>query len=76
MEMSLKGSRDGFTDIYRREMGFSRPRSVARRFSASEVPKYFIFIGFSFLNFSVIIIVLGFTLRYIYRPWLDVEVIN
>ncbi|KAK1589151.1 hypothetical protein Q3G72_030966 [Acer saccharum] len=37
MDWSYKGAKDGFTEIYRREMGFSRPRNVARRFSASQV---------------------------------------
>ncbi|ESR37906.1 transducin/WD40 repeat-like superfamily protein [Citrus sinensis] len=37
MGTNLKRSKDGFTDIYKREMGLFRPRSVARRFSASEV---------------------------------------
>ncbi|TXG73931.1 hypothetical protein EZV62_002510 [Acer yangbiense] len=37
MDWSYKGAKDGFTEIYRREMGFSRPRNVARRFSASQI---------------------------------------
>lgn len=37
MGRNLKRSKDGFTDIYKREMGLFRPRNVARRFSASEV---------------------------------------
>ncbi|KAH7560969.1 hypothetical protein ACOSP7_016501 [Xanthoceras sorbifolium] len=37
MDWSYKGAKDGFTEIYRREMGLSRPRNVARRFSASQV---------------------------------------
>ncbi|KAF8051703.1 hypothetical protein N665_1682s0008 [Sinapis alba] len=31
-----KGSYDGFTEIFKREMGFSHPRSISRRISASE----------------------------------------
>lgn len=37
MGTNLKRSKDGFTDIYKREMGLFRPRNAARRFSASEV---------------------------------------
>ncbi|KAJ0021595.1 hypothetical protein Pint_32244 [Pistacia integerrima] len=36
MKTSFKETRDGFTEICRREMGLSRPRDVTRRLSSSE----------------------------------------
>ena len=32
-----RGSDEGFREIFKREMGFSHPRSISRRISASEV---------------------------------------
>ena len=37
MEASRKIVRDGFAEIYNRELGLSQPRNFSRRFSASEV---------------------------------------
>lgn len=37
MENRYKGIQHGFSEIFRREMGLSKPRCFARRFSASEV---------------------------------------
>ena len=37
MEYRCKGFGDEFTEVFKREMGFSRPRCFPRRISASEV---------------------------------------